>query len=226
MLSVFKRFRVRMALLCGALAFFMGSLVKIVPIIGSRCSFFSLTDVLMPLTGAAGVGMGALVALMLTGVTFFKISIPIMAPVYHLPSFFASASWAYPNLLLKVCVPLLCMALFIAHPSGFYAAPYAFYWLIPVAIYFSGKKAVFLQALSSTFIAHAVGSVVWLYVKALPTAVWVGLIPLVFFERLLYAALMTVVYYGVRDLLKVVARKNIVRKSVPYLARVVLKNEY
>jgi hypothetical protein len=199
MLSLFKGFRVRVALMWGASAFFMGGLVKIVPIVGSHCSFFSLTDALTPLTGALGIGVGIVAILIRTGLTFFKISVAIMAPVYHLPGFFASASWTYPNFFMKVGLPFLCMVLFVIHPFGFYAAPYALYWLIPMVIYFSGKKAIFLQALSSTFIAHAVGSVIWLYAKSLPTAVWLELIPVVVFERLLYAACMTLVYYGVRE---------------------------
>ena len=87
MLSLFKGFRIRVALMCGAFAFFVSSLVRIVPIIGSQSSFFSVADVLMPLTGAAGIGMGIVIALMRTGLTFAKISVSIMAPVYHLPGF-------------------------------------------------------------------------------------------------------------------------------------------
>ena len=207
MLSLFKGFRVRVALMCGALTFFVSGIIKIAPIIGSHCSFFSLTDTIMPLTGILGIWVGVFAFLMRTGFTFFKISISIMAPVYHLPGFFASASWTYPNFFMKVGLPFLCMVLFILHPFGFYAAPYVLYWLIPMAIYFSGKKTIFLQALSATFIAHAVGSVIWLYAKSLPTAVWLGLIPVVIFERLLYAVLMTVLYYGVKEGLRCVVQK-------------------
>jgi hypothetical protein len=118
------------------------------------------------------------------------------------------------------------MVLFIAHPFGFYAAPYALYWLIPMVIYFSRKKTVFLQALSATFIAHAVGSVIWLYLKALPTAVWLGLIPVVIFERLLYATFMTAVYYGVRQVLKVRVKKATFAKACHTIkASLVSKNK-
>ncbi len=227
MLSLFKGFRIRLALMCGALAFFVSGLVKIAPIIGSHCSFFSLTDTIMPLTGAVGIGMGIFAFLMRTGFTFLKISVCIMAPVYHLPGFFASASWVYPNFFMKVGLPFLCMVLFIMHPFGFYAAPYVLYWLIPMAIYFSGKKTIFLQALSATFIAHAVGSVIWLYAKSLPTAVWLGLIPVVIFERLLYAALMTVVYYGVKEGLRLRIKKaSFVKACHTLKASLVSKNKY
>jgi len=223
MLSLFKGFRIRLALMCGAVAFFVSGLIKIAPIVGSHSSFFSLTDALMPLTGVVGIGMGVFAVLMRTGLTFFKISVFIMPLVYHLPGFFASASWAYPNFFMKVGVPLLCMILFIVHPFGFYAAPYVLYWLIPIAIYFFGNKTIFLQALSATFIAHAVGSVIWLYVKSLPTVVWIGLIPVVIFERLLYAALMTAVYYGVREVFKVTSKKTSLVKSMSYFTCIVSK---
>jgi len=199
MLSSFKPFRSGATFLSGLIAVIAATHLKMMPIIGSSCSFFSVSDALAPLAGVAGLGTVAAVAFVRVGITFMKLSHPLLSLVYHLPGFFASASWAYPHKLIRVGVPLLCMVLFIAHPIGFYAAPYALYWLIPVLIYLSGRKEVFLQALSATFIAHAVGSVVWLYVKALPAAVWWGLIPVVIAERFLNAALMTVVYYTVKE---------------------------
>ncbi len=180
----------------------------------------------MPLTGAIGIGVGFFAFLMRTGFTVLKISVSIMALVYHLPGFFASASWAYPNFFMKVGLPLLCMILFILHPFGFYAAPYVLYWLIPMAIYFSGKKTIFLQALSATFIAHAVGSVIWLYAKSLPTTVWLGLIPVVIFERLLYASIMTVMYYVVKDGLRCVRRTAWFIKVCHIGQALFLKNKY
>ena len=75
---------------------------------------------------------------------------------------------------MQILVPVLCMALFGLHPVGSQAFAYTLYWLIPVTLYimsslvnvlprFQQFTPIFLQALSSTFIAHAVGSVIWLY---------------------------------------------------------------
>ena len=55
------------------------------------------------------------------------------------------------------------MILFIAHPVGAAAAPYAFYWFIPIFIAMMRNRTLWHDALASTFTAHAVGSVIWLY---------------------------------------------------------------
>ncbi len=44
------------------------------------------------------------------------------------------------------------------------------------------------HALASTFIAHAVGSVIWLYTVPMVASAWLALIPIVACERLLYTA--------------------------------------
>lgn len=197
MFRSFKRFHTGLAFGVGLVTLLLMHACKMMPIIGSVRSFFSLSDALMPLTGVLGIGVGATVTLARSGLSFITLSHSLLSPVYHLPGFCASASWAYPNKLMRCVLPIACMVLFWIHPIGFYAAPYALYWLIPVAIFVFKKRGVFFEALSATFIAHAVGSVIWLYLKGLPVAVWWGLIPVVPFERLLNAALMTVVYYGV-----------------------------
>src|SRR2546430_1999084 len=66
---------------------------------------------------------------------------------------------------------------------------------------------VFLQALGSAFIAHAVGSVIWLYTVGMTPAAWLGLIPVVFVERMLCAAGMTVAYYGISGLASVLVNR-------------------
>jgi hypothetical protein len=123
-----------------------------------------------------------------------------------IPTFFATLNWSadtnnkmYLQPLLQVIIPLTCMALFILHPVGSQAWFYSMYWLIPVAL-FAGKKlgyhSVFSTALSSTFIAHAIGSVMWLYTSNLTATSWIALIPRVAVERSVFAAGSTLTYYG------------------------------
>jgi hypothetical protein len=50
------------------------------------------------------------------------------------------------------------------------------------------NKSLFLQSLASTFIAHAVGSVIWVYANPMTPQMWTGLIPVVFVERMVIAA--------------------------------------
>ncbi len=100
------------------------------------------------------------------------------------------------SVLLQLVLPAICMGLFALHPVGNQAFSYALYWLIPMAIFFARRyvSSVFLTALSSTFIAHAVGSVIWLYTVPMTSAQWLGLIPIVAAERLVFAVGATLVY--------------------------------
>ncbi len=198
MVGIFKGVRSCLAFLSVLTAFIIAWSFKMSPILGSYCSFFSLVDVLTPLAGLGGCIVAFALAFVRTGITVCVLQAPFKALAYHLPGLFASLGWTYPNMFLRVALPLSCIVAFSVHPIGRYAIPYTFYWLIPVGIYFSGKKSIFLHALATTFIAHAVGSVVWLYVKTLPVTVWWSLIPVVAAERLYYAAVMTAFYYVVR----------------------------
>ena len=89
------------------------------------------------------------------------------------------------------------MVAFIAHPVGAQAWVYSLYWLIPVVLYFLRKESLFLTALGSTFTAHAVGSVIWIYANPMTPQAWLVLIPVVFIERFVFASGMVVAYHGI-----------------------------
>lgn len=86
---------------------------------------------------------------------------------------------------LAAVIPLICMALFIMHPEGRGAWYFSLFWLIPFASSFI-KKSLIFNSLGATFSAHSLGSVAFLYAFSLPTEVWIGLIPIVFIERMLF----------------------------------------
>jgi hypothetical protein len=176
-------------------------------IVGSVASVFSVQNAVTPLVGAFGGLAGTtlfysarfLVRILSAGSLAGLASGKILA--FHLPGFCASLSWGarssrVGSALMQVCLPVACMALFALHPVGAQAVAYSLYWLIPAALYFISRKTIFLQSLSSTFIAHAVGSVIWLYTVGMTPAAWLGLIPVVFVERLLFAMSMTAAYYA------------------------------
>lgn len=165
------------------------SFFKVSYIIGSYTALFSASSFMPGVVGVYGglAGSGLVLALGLVMRSYFGLlSFKILA--YHIPSFFAAASWANSHWSIRVFVPAICMVLFVVHPVGFYAAPYALYWLIPIYLHYSVSKNLFSTALASTFIAHAVGSVIWLYTVPMTTAAWLALIPIVLLERLLIAA--------------------------------------
>jgi hypothetical protein len=177
----------------------LSSLFKISFIVGSYTAFFSAISCVMPLSGAFTGLLGSCGKFSVISVVRFIVwgALPLHFLAYHIPGFCASLYWARPhNIFINVAIPLICMILFIVHPIGFYAAPYSFYWLIPIVLYFVSSKNLFLHALSSTFIAHAVGSVIWLYFKPVPmiVATWYMLLPVVAIERIAFALGMVVLY--------------------------------
>lgn len=179
----------------------LAALFKVSFIVGSCLAFFSGTSIVVPMLGVF-TGMLSVITVVGSGMMghWLMLGIPsIHYLAYHIPGLFASAAWAYPaNLIIRLIVPLLCMVLFIAHPVGAQAFPYALYWLIPITFYLKKSSSLFAQALSSTFIAHAVGSVIWIYALPMTPAAWLALIPIVAVERLCFALGMVLVYQMVR----------------------------
>jgi len=172
---------------------FFSSLIPLSYIIGSYASFFSLTTVVAALVGK----YSSLWSLVLFFITCKKISFLnfFYFGIKRVPLFFAAWSYKTSNKIISVVTPLVCMMLFIIHPIGFFSWGYTMLWLIPVSIFFSKTKNIFMKSLSSVFIAHAVGSVIWLYTHETDTALWISLIPVVIFERVLMAAIITMVEF-------------------------------
>ncbi|HZW61387.1 MAG TPA: hypothetical protein VFF04_04115 [Candidatus Babeliales bacterium] len=175
------------------------SLVKISFIVGSVMAFFSGTSVAIPLIGAfTGLfGTVAVFCLRLSFHTLVNGSFALSYLAYHIPGLCASAYWASESKLIRLILPAVCMIAFMVHPIGGQAFVYSLYWLIPIALYFVSRKTVFMHAISSTFIAHAVGSVLWLYSVPMTAQQWLSLIPVVAIERMLIATSMAVAYHAI-----------------------------
>jgi hypothetical protein len=122
---------------------------------------------------------------------------------------------------VNVIIPLLAMAVFIANPVGRSVWYFSLFWLIPVAAYFYQEKSLIVRALGATFAAHAVGGAIWIWVFHLPKAVWVGLIPIVAMERLMFAAGIIISYLVVNNVLNWMNSKNFVNYKFPVNERYV-----
>jgi hypothetical protein len=92
---------------------------------------------------------------------------------------------------LFVGLPLVGMILFFLHPVGKDALFYTAYWFIPMIVYGYQKaksgSSLVATALASTFLAHAIGSVIYLYTFSFTAHQWLSLIPVVAAERLMIA---------------------------------------
>jgi hypothetical protein len=187
-----------------AATYTLGSIVarslKLSFILGSKAAFFSLNQALAPSIGFFAQPLVALCVYLLracSALLFFGIS-PFSALVYHIPSFCAALYLSSSNKSFKVLLPLLCMVTFVMHPIGSQAWVYALYWLIPASIALIPVQSIYMQALGSTFTAHAVGSVLWLFTHNLTIDQWQALTHVVWAERLLFAGCMTAYYYLIR----------------------------
>ena len=88
--------------------------------------------------------------------------------------------------VISIGLPLICMIMFMLHPIGSQASIYSLYWIIPPLLWLI-KDYSWTRALQASFVAHAIGSVIWLYTGSQPAIFWINLIPIVIFERLLIA---------------------------------------
>lgn len=171
---------------CGIKA---ASILKTSYIVGSHAAFFSASSVVMPLMGA----WSSISTIMMTFAFGFAVRMALGASLlpmfaFWVPGLCAALYWQLPSRIYRIGLPLLCMILFLAHPTGIATAPYAFYWFIPMLIGFRTSNSIWHHALASTFIAHAVGSVIWIHTVPMSAAVWLALIPVVACERALYTA--------------------------------------
>ncbi|MBD3210877.1 hypothetical protein GF318_05860 [Candidatus Micrarchaeota archaeon] len=163
---------------------------------------FTLFQFLGPIAGGVLGPVGGVASVLLVSVSNFLLTgqaleLPVIVSFFTMTMatlYFGSRH------RMVAAVPLLCMVLFWLHPFGVQAWVYALFWLIPaVALFF--KSNIIARSLGTTFTAHSIGSVAYLYAFNIPAGVWMGLIPVTAFERLLFAAGIAVFYYAVNTML-------------------------
>jgi len=185
---------------------FISSLLKISYGLGGHMCTFSAVAIAGPLLGLAlgWLEVAAVIVMYVCLKTFLSGSafIPFLT-TFGLPTLIASyvlgrkyeaisnrALREFVKAFLFIGIPLIGMALFALHPQGQGAMVYTAYWLIPICAYVYEKMksgSVVATALSSTFLAHVIGSVIYLYSFSIPAHFWLGLIPIVALERVIFA---------------------------------------
>lgn len=192
--------------------------------------FFSLFCFLTPILGSlrprkriVTMYCAKLINFMIFG-TLFGITLGI-------PTYVASWCWEldfldknnvrsrWQQFFVNLFIPLFCFVAFCVHSSVGHGWIYGLYWFIPVLFYLLQTYRIievssFITALKSTFIAHAIGSVIWCYVMPMTADRWISLIPVVAVERLAFAAGMTLVYYAWNKL----GRRDFFSQRVEYTA--------
>ncbi len=166
---------------------FIASRIPLFKIVGSNQTF-TLFEFLYPLPSAflgTFLGAGIVLLVKILNWLFSGQSLDLITFIRFFPAVFAAIYFA-SKLKLNLIIPIICMILFWIHPVGRASFPYGVFWLIPILV-FPFKKNLALNALGTTFIAHAIGSTAFLYSVEMPAEVWRSLIPIVFLERFIFA---------------------------------------
>lgn len=128
--------------------------------------------------------------------------VPTLAAAGYLSLLSPQYSISLTKRLVYACIPLSCIILFCASTYPTNASLYSLFWFIPLATLCIPHTNLFFHMLGSTFTAHAVGSILWLYFGPIMTPdMWISLIPIVMLERLIFACGMMMSYTMIMNLL-------------------------
>ena len=189
---------------------FLAMQVPVAKLAGSKASF-TLFDAVGPIATAflgSIAGVIAVFCMELANFVFHGAHVADIGTIIRFfPMLFAALYFGKKS-KLNVIVPLLAIAVFIANPVGRSVWYYSLYWTIPVICYFFREKFLLARTLGATFSAHAVGGACWIWAFHLPAAVWIGLIPVVAVERLLFASGMAVSYLLLNNVVHVLLAKK------------------
>ncbi len=171
-----------------SILFFFAAVIAAIPfnfIIGSKFAWFSCASMIMPAFGYHYSLVYVIFYIFTKSLCSSKI---IFLCLHKTPLLFATMTLQQRHVVLYVGLPVSAMILFVLHPIGLQAWWYAGYWFIPMLIYFFVQDSIYSRACAASFVAHAIGSIIWLYQGCISAEVWMALIPIVAIERLLIAA--------------------------------------
>ena len=137
--------------------------------------------------GLVVVGLAKLFGFVMGGSEITLIGLLKLSPMMFAAYYFWKNGARKLTDKVAIFVPVVAMIAFWMHPVGQQAWFYALYWVIPVAAKFMPQN-LFLRSLGATFMAHCVGSILFLYTIPTNPSLWVMLIPIVAIERTLFAA--------------------------------------
>lgn len=179
-------------------------------LVGASNVKFSLFDFYGPIaSGFIGSTLGvvtvALMQLINWGVKGFHTDTATF--IRMLPMLFAVFYFAKKTRWLLL-VPVISAIVFWAEPNARQAWYFALYWTIPIIAYFFYDRWLLARALGATFTAHSVGGALWSWVFHMPAGLWIGLIPIVWKERLLMAIGIMLTYMAFNYLMSLLQAKT------------------
>ncbi|MBT4824088.1 hypothetical protein HN695_03070 [Candidatus Woesearchaeota archaeon] len=201
---------------------FIGRRVNFSPLVGADNQFFTLFQFFGPIAGAfLGPIVGAISVLIahgtdyiIAGKAFTLVNIVRLTPMIFAAIYFGSRKKLFGKPMLAkifgVVIPLIAMIAFIMHPVGREAWLYAMFWWVPIIVAILPTRYsdnLILKSFGATFVAHSIGSVAWLYTFPMSPAEWLALMPVVVFERSLFAMGIIGSYFGMNAVLHKVTSK-------------------
>lgn len=177
-----------------SLLVYAGDKINFSPLVGADNQFFTLFQFFGPVAGSFLGPVVGILAVLIAEVGNFLIvgkEWTLINSVRLLPMLFAAYYFGTRKEKLNLLVPLLAILAFIVHPIGRQVWFFALYWTIPIIVKILPDKYsqnAFLRSLGATFTAHAVGGAAWIWAVPMTAEQWIGLIPIVAYERLLFAA--------------------------------------
>lgn len=186
-------------------------------LVGEKNQFFTLFQFFGPIAGGF-LGVFGVIAVLLAQLIDFVvvgkeatlINILRLAPMLFAAFYFAAHSKMSKSKVIAVIVPVICIVAFILHPVGRQVWFFSLYWLIPIIGALIPQKwrgALLWRSYGATFTAHAVGGALWIYTIPMTAQQWIGLIPIVAFERFLFGAGIAGSYMMLNSILDVLADK-------------------
>ncbi len=172
---------------------FAGDRVNFSKLVGAENQFFTLFQFFGPVAGAfLGPVVGVLSVLIaeISSYVMLDKTFTLINVLRLLPMLFAAWYFGTKRDKISFLIPAAAIALFIAHPVGRQVWFFSLFWTIPIIVKLLPKKygdRVFLRSLGATFTAHAVGGAMWNYIVPMTPAAWLALMPVVIYERLMFA---------------------------------------
>ncbi|MBI2548517.1 hypothetical protein HYW21_04155 [Candidatus Woesearchaeota archaeon] len=162
-------------------------------LVGAKNQFFTLFQFFGPIAGSIlGPFVGILTVLGAEVVDFFIVGkeATFINLIRLTPMLFAAYYFGSKSKKFATFIPIMAIAVWMLHPMGRQVWYFSLYWTIPLIIRLLPQKYaqnLGLKSLGATFTAHAVGGAVWIWSVPMTAEQWIGLIPVVAYERLLFA---------------------------------------
>jgi len=178
----------------------IGKQINFSPLVGADNQFFTLFQFFGPIAGGfLGSIIGALAVLFAEVIDFFIVGkeATLINILRLSPMIFAAYYFGTKKKNLSIIVPIIAIAAFVLHPVGREVWFFTLFWTIPIIAKLLPKKysnSLISRSLGATFTAHAVGGAFWIWTIPMTAGQWIALIPIVIYERLLFAAGIAISY--------------------------------